>query len=67
MYETLPVTVKVKLICTNEKIQEWCQSLVYFSTCVVKKSFDDSTHDYPGVIHEREAILVIHSKVSWIY
>ena len=46
-------TVKVKIFCTNKKIQECRQRLGYVSPHLVKKTFGNSTQDYPGVRHKR--------------
>ena len=46
----------MKIFWTNEKIQVWRQCLGYFSTHVVKKTFDKSTQYHPGVRHEHEVM-----------
>ena len=43
----------MRIIWTNEKIQEWRQRLGYVIPHLVKKTFNNSTRDYPGVRHER--------------
>ena len=48
--------VKVKIVYTNKNIQEGRQRLGYVSPCLVKKTFDNSTQDYPGVRNEREVM-----------
>ena len=46
----------MKIVWNNEKIQEWRQLLGYVSPNLVKKTYENSTHDYPGVTHEREVM-----------
>ena len=46
----------MNIVWTNEKIQEWRQRLGYVSHHLMKKTFDNSTQDYPGVRHEREVM-----------
>ena len=41
---------------TNKKIQEQRQRLGYVRYHLVKKTFKNSTQDYPGVRHEREVM-----------
>ena len=50
--EPCPATGRVKIVWNNEKIQEWRQHLGYFSPHLVKKTFNNSTQDYPGVRHK---------------
>ena len=46
----------MKIVWTNEKIQEWRHRLGYVSTHLVKNTFEKSTQDYPDVRHEREVM-----------
>ena len=46
----------MKIVWTNEKIHELRQSLGYVIPHLVKKTFENSTHDYPGVRHKREVM-----------
>ena len=50
---------------TNEKIQERRQRLGYVSAHLVKKTFDDSTQNYPGVRQEYEVMPNNSSKVRF--
>ena len=54
--EPCHATGRVKIVWNNYKIQEWRQRLGDVSSHLVKKTFDNSTHDYPGVRHEQETI-----------
>ena len=47
---------RVKIVWTNEKIQEWRQRIGYVSSHLVKKKFTNSTQYYPGVRYEREVM-----------
>ena len=49
-------TVRVKIVWNNEKIQEWRQRLGYVRPHLVKKSFENSTQDYPGVRHKQDVM-----------
>ena len=51
-----PTRGRVKTVWTNEKILEWRQRLGYVSSHLVKKTFANSTQNYPVVRHEREVI-----------
>ena len=42
----------MNIVWTNEKIQERRQRLGYVISHLIKKTFDDSTQDYPVVRHE---------------
>ena len=46
----------MEIVWNNDKIQEWRLHLGYFSSHLVKKTFANSTQDYPGVRHEREVM-----------
>ena len=46
----------MKIVWTNEKIQECRQLLRYVIPHLVKKTFENYTQDYPGVRHEREVM-----------
>ena len=51
-----PETGRVRIVWTNEKLQEWRQRLGYVSTHLVKKTFENSTQYYLGVRHKWEVI-----------
>ena len=44
------------IVWSNEKIQEWRQHLGYVIPNLVKKTFENSTQDYPGVRHKQEVM-----------
>ena len=46
----------MKIVWTDDKIQEWRQRLGYVSPHLVKKTFENSTQDYPGVRHDWEVV-----------
>ena len=59
----------MKIVWTNEKIQEWRQHLGYFIPQLVKKTLDNYTQDYLGVRQKEEVIhknmaVVIFSSLS---
>ena len=51
--EPFPATGWVKIVWTNEKIHECSQRLGYVSPHLVKKTFENSTQDYPVVSYEQ--------------
>ena len=48
---------RLKIVWTNEKIQEWTQRLGYVRIHLFKKTFENSTQNYPGVRHEQEVMI----------
>ena len=50
------VTVRVNITWKKDKIQEWRKRLGCISAQLVKKTYEASTQDYPGVRHKCEVM-----------
>ena len=56
MGSNIPIMLRVKLVWTQENIQEQCQRLGYTRPRVLKKTFEASSQDYPGVRQDHDVL-----------